>query len=314
MKLPRYVVFKINFYIAYLAFIVVMVAWPLKLLLCHMFDESYSGFLMQMVAVLANVIVVISLVTTWIFRIRIELRDTRYEVPKWQNDLMLIVYSIGVTSAVLGIFGLTVSWTIESISLLDESAMILCFAAITLLTVSVMFLIVFSRTLKDLTLQRRKMGQIRGHEDQTPTPGQYAPGDRIDPDAMEIQDKIMKYAGLSFIGLLSAFVSCLFKALVVLFEDEEGSFEDGIQLVSWINSVDSLVNFSMLFFQYGFAATYYYLWCRCVDQCFAKCTDRKVNHIILSSHEYTVPEISDDSEHDLVQQALSGGDEDIVIL
>lgn len=282
-----------------------MVAWPLKLFLCDLFEESYSGFLMQMVAVLANIIVVICLVTTWISRIRIELRDTPYELPKWQNILMLIVYSICVSSAILGIIGLTVSWTIESISLLDESAGLLCFATILLLTVSVMFLVVFSRTLKDITLQKRKRGHIQRYQsdsDQQTPRGVCS----IDPDAMEIQDKIMKYAGLSFIGLISAVISCVFKALVVLFEEEDGTFQNGIQLVSWINSMDSLINFAMLFFQYGFAASYYYLWCQCVDNCFAKCTDRKVNRIIQTSHEYSVPEISDDSEQDLVQQVLNG--------
>merc|ERR1712154_137733 len=98
--------------------------------------------------------------------------------------------------------------------------------------------------------------------------------------------------GLSFIGLLASIISLLFKAFVILFED----FEFGVQLVSWVNSVDSLVNFLVLFFQYGFAAEYYYFWCRCIDHGLVGCIEKKADNAIMSQHEYTQTAIDDVSD------------------
>eukprot|EP00483_Globobulimina_turgida_P013162 UN13186 len=95
---------------------------------------------------------------------------------------------------------------------------------------------------------------------------------------IETQDKIQKYLGLAFIGLLVSIISLLFKGFVILFED----FEFGIQLVSFVNSIDSFVNFLVLFFQYGFAAQHYYFWCKCIDNLFSKCIEKHVGNVILS--------------------------------
>jgi len=230
-------IYKMNFYLSYLALNIVMIAWPLKIIFC-LSVSAYSGFLLQMIALLANIFVIISLVTTWIARIRIELRDTAYEAPRWQNMCLVILYSVGVIAAVIGTIGLTVSWTIDSVSLLDESAILIVMAAGIYIVLSIIFLFVFAGVLRRIA----RSGPQRGMAEQ------------------DIEDKMMKYAGLSLIGLVSAVVSLVFKGLVIAFED----FSFGIQLVSFINTVDSLINFIMLYFQYGFATQSYFWWCACI--------------------------------------------------
>eukprot|EP01083_Nonionella_stella_P013435 37827_1 len=270
-------IFKFNFYLSYLSFNVVMIAWPLKIILC-ISVSTYAGFIAQMIAMLANMFVIISLVTTWIARIRLELRDSRYEVSSCMNMTMIMLYSIGVIAALIGTIGLTVSWTISSIHLLDESLILIMIAGFVYLILSAIFLSVFAKTLQAITIQKRLNG---GHGN----------GSQLfDITETEIQDKIQKYLGLAFIGLIASIISLLFKASVILFED----FEFGIQLVSWINSVDSLVNFLVLFFQYGFAAEYYYFWCKCMDNSFEQCMEKRADRIVSNRHEYTQTENDDD--------------------
>merc|ERR1740139_722428 len=115
--------------------------------------------------------------------------------------VLVILYSLGVISAVIGTIGLTVSWTIDSVSLLDESAILIVVAAAIYILLSVLFLMVFAQTLRRIA--RIRNGQNRGL------------------DIQDISDKMMKYAGLSLIGLVSAVVSLLFKGLVIAFEDVE---------------------------------------------------------------------------------------------
>eukprot|EP01083_Nonionella_stella_P223488 796435_1 len=55
-------IFKFNFYLAYIAFNVVMISWPLKIILC-ISVSVYSGFITQMIGLLANMFVIIALVT-----------------------------------------------------------------------------------------------------------------------------------------------------------------------------------------------------------------------------------------------------------
>ena len=289
----RLPIFKFNFYLAYLAFNVVMIAWPLKIILCVSLS-TYSGFIAQMTAILANMFVIISLVTTWIARIRIELRGTRYEISNCLNMTMVILYSIGVISALIGTIGLTVSWTIDSIHLLDESAILILIAGIAYLILSAIFLFVFAKTLQKITMQKR-MENNNNNPNHNNNNLSNNNNDNFDIVDFEIQDKIKKYLGLSFIGLLTSVISLLFKSFVILFED----FEFGIQLVSWVNSIDSLVNFLVLFFQYGFAAEYYYYWCKCIDNSFEKCMEKRIDNVIISGpHEYTQTDIDDDDQSD----------------
>merc|ERR1719273_1293949 len=131
-----------------------MICWPLKIILC-VAVSTYSGFLAQMIAMLANMFVIISLVTTWIARIRLELKNTRYEISTCLNMAMIILYTIGVMAALIGTIGLTTSWTIGSIHLLDESAILILIAGIIYIILSIIFLTIFARTLQSITIQKR---------------------------------------------------------------------------------------------------------------------------------------------------------------
>ena len=261
-----------------------MFCWPLKIILC-VAVSTYSGFIAQMFAMLANMFVIISLVTTWIARVRLELKNSRYEISTCLNMCMIILYTIGVLAALIGTIGLTVSWTISSIHLLDESAILILIAGIIYIILSVLFLSVFARTLQSITIQKR-LNAARQNGDNNQ--------DAFDIIEVEIQDKIQKYLGLSFIGLLASIISLLFKALVILFDD----FEYGIQIVALANSVDSLINFSVLFFQYGFAARQYYFWCKCIDRSFKKCMERNAENVMASQHEYTQTDADDSLDAD----------------
>merc|ERR1712129_228327 len=84
-------IFKFNFYLSYISFNAVMFCWPLKIVLCVTLS-TYSGFIAQMIALLANIFVIIALVTTWIKRISLELEGTVYQRSKCLNTCMAILY------------------------------------------------------------------------------------------------------------------------------------------------------------------------------------------------------------------------------
>merc|ERR1712157_198748 len=104
--------------------------------------------------------------------------------------------------------------------------------------------------------------------------------------------------GLSLIGLIASIISLLFKALVILFDN----FEFAIQLVAWVNSLDSLINFTVLFFQYGFAARHYYYWFGCINRRLTKCMERRAQDVVLSQHEYVQTDADDSAEEDSSQR------------
>merc|ERR1712228_500989 len=156
-------------------------------------------------------------------------------------------------------------------------------AGIIYILLSIIFLTVFARTLQSIFLQKRLSAAQQND----------ASDHQFDIVEVEIHEKIQKYLGLSFIGLIVSVISLLFKALVILFDD----FEFGIQIVAWVNSIDSFVNFLVLFFQYGFAAKQYYYWCKCIDKSFKKCMDRKAETVIIG-HEYTQTDADDSLEEE----------------